>query len=225
MERDVFLRAEKPTDNDPYAIADSVLDWLTVNIPYNRAIYRPDVALDNNGGNCIARTIGGVALLESWGIPSGIVYDGIHAHIVAQSEGKTVFIETASNAKPYVRNIPSEATWLRQPSLTYAYTDKLPELLSKKNFNIYFERDSKKQWRATESKKIRSGRHPSMRSLPHIISDPVGGTKMLTATSDLKRYLIRKPAEYIAKYKELIKYVPDFVKLPIPSEVSKQKRI
>lgn len=225
-ERDVFLRAEKPNNSDPYVIGEAVLDWLKDNIPYNRAVYRPDVALDNNGGNCVARTIGGVALLNSWDIPSAVVYDGKHAHIVASSEDKIIFIESASNAKPFIRNIASEATWLGLPGLTYAYTSKLPDALnSRKSFNIYFECDSRIQSKALETDKVRSGRHPSMRNRSHIISDPFNGVQMLTATLDLKRYLVHKPEKYAQQYEKLISFVPDFVKLPKPNEVLDKKRI
>lgn len=222
MEQDVFLRSSEPISDQPTQVAHFVLKWLDDNIPYSEDIYTADEALKRGGGNCYARTMGGVALLSSMGIPSGVVLTKQHAHIVFGMENKLLFVETAIKAKPLVRNPVQEALFNNHPRLTLPYATQLQPMFrsgDNKDFSIYFEAEStsaSSSWIARQVDNIRTGRRLRLIPRPHIIVDGKRGADMLKATGDLMRYRETRSNKYEENYERLIPLVPDFIKLPPP---------
>lgn len=204
-----FELPNNPVPNESIdAIAHEALDWIAATIPFkaDSKIYRPEMA--KNGGNCYAQAIGGVALLDSWKVSSGIILTGYHAHIVLGKGKEIRFLD------PHTKRITTpeqEKDRLRGGNAASIYQKTLPKALVSENFVNYYYHENK-TWRSLKATAIR-GATTHIRSTmedPHVVVDAERGIDMLLACGDLTRYAQSKPEKFAEEYYKRIDMIPDF---------------
>ena len=214
-----------PSCDTPDALAKSVLNWILDNIPYsNNGIYRPELAVKRGGGNCYAQALGGLALLDHWDVPSGIVLDGYHAHVVVLANSKVQFIDPYSGRQSGIRNPLQEGLTRDSANLGNLYSTNLPTALADGSFIHYYYQDNSvidNIWHLQETTTLRGNTSLDITNNPHVIVDSALGQEMLPAIGDLLRYHSKTKdydhIDYNMKYERLIDSVPDFIDPLTPS--------
>src|SRR5690606_33912954 len=105
--------------------------------------------------NCFAQAIGGIALFSEWGLDSGVVFNGSHAHIVI-GDGKDIrFVDPWELG---VMNVSQESAKIHSASaIDKLYKSKLPRALKSQDFVHYYFQPSGgggDKWKLHKSSKI-----------------------------------------------------------------------
>lgn len=233
-----FDFAPKPGMLDAGSISAAVFHWAKEVMPFNLGcgVFSPEQALKKKKANCFGQALGAVALLESWGIPSGIVLGNqpvLHAAVlVPVPEPKVkldrlVAVEPARYCGVEFRNMEDQVSFLgngvyQKQVARYLIHDAFEALASEDcciNFRI--DRTSRKRgWQIDPSSSIRTGATIVGNDPAFIVTDAQKGREMLMSTGKLMGYRYggneNSRTAYIERYYDLIQFVPDFISLPEP---------
>lgn len=204
-----------------YEVAEDALSWIKVNLPFilDDPIYRPERAW-GRGGNCYAQALGGMALLQAWEVPVGIILNQGHAHLVAGENDEVLFIDPHKN-RILTPDRQAENTGIAASSLYGLYESSLPRALESADFIHYYSppESSSGSWKLYKPSAIRGQTSITGSDSSHIIVGETDAENMLCAIGDLLRYEKNDKSKYIEEYPNLIQYVPDFLYMTDPKHV------
>lgn len=212
-----FSKFDKPNTKDPIAIGEHLNKLLSEHISYDEYIYRPDLALRKEKGNCFAWAQLGAIALESWGMPTAIVLDERHAHIATLINKTVLFIDLVPGR---MSDITREAVlrngFQSSQGLLSLYREYLPQAFEDEDFTLFFRQEieaDSSPWRVDKRNTIASDRREKNYRIDtaHLIFDSSKAADVLQAVGDLQRYSELKSEKYDERYSELQQYIPDFV--------------
>ncbi len=212
-----FSSFDKPKTKDPIAVAEHLNELLSTYLSYDEYIYRPELALSKEKGNCYAWAQLGALALESWDMPTAIVLDRSHAHIATQIDKNILFIDLVPGR---VRDIAREANCRNglhsSLGLLSLYREYLPQAFEDTEFTLFFRQEieaDSSPWCVDKRNVIASDRREKNYRVDsaHLIFDSTKAADVLNAIGDLQRYSELKSEKYYYRYDELQQYIPDFV--------------
>ena len=212
-----FSQHERPKTSDPFAVAEHLIQLVGSQIIYEENIYRPELALSREKGNCYAWSQLGAIALESWGMPSAVVLSQTHAHVVSKIHNSIIFIDlTSGHANDIKREAVRQNGMNGSQDLERHYNDLLPQAFEDREFTLFFRKEfdgESLSWQADRRYAIASSHRERLysESSAHLIFDSSQAADVLQAIGDLKRYFIQDSPKFHDRFDELSQYIPDFI--------------
>lgn len=212
-----FTRFKKPIDKSPAEVALEAVNIVGSYIQYDDDIYRADLALKKEKGNCYAWAHLGAIVLESWGIQSSIVLDRTHAHLATKIHDEILFVDPIPGkvndlTREAVQRIGLQSNF----GLVSAYRNTLPKALEHSETILFIRQEighEKADWKVDRRTTIAPGvpEKNYKTDTAHIVFDATMAPDVLYAIGDLRRYYVTDSPKYTERYDELKQYIPDFI--------------